>query len=119
MLSLKAKFAGLLGRWENVAWFELLHMVVILTFYCDPECLSYVDKLKLINDCLSFVFIVIINHPSIAFLMLFSILLLNIQFKPLPTSLTISNKSQIKIPACHLHGLDALVFKIRGIYRGE
>ena len=65
----------------------------LLTFHCDPTCLSYVDELKLINDsasfflllfslfvlfcfvfvCLSvrlfvclFVVAVIINHPSIA-----------------------------------------------------
>ena len=38
---------------------------------------------------------------------------------PLPTSLTILNKSQIKNSAWHLHGIDALVFKIRGINRGE
>ena len=66
-------------------------MVVILTFYCDPACLSYVDKLKLIN-------VLYCYHPSIggAFLILSNSVLLNIQFKPLPTSLTISNKSQIK-----------------------
>ena len=34
--------------------------------HCDPTLFSYVDELKLINDCASFLFVVIISHPSIA-----------------------------------------------------
>ena len=41
-------------------------VIALLTFHCDPTCLSCVDELKLINDCVSFFFVVfIINHPSI------------------------------------------------------